>query len=123
MTNTIEIEPLSVWWADVKLEMRIDSEYYVSKKSFERPVLIVDNKAYLVFKITSRTERDGYKIVDLSAAGLPKESIIRTDILVPLSDSDLRYRMGALSEIDREGLVAYLKSHSPSRIMGTNQQY
>lgn len=123
MTNTIEIEPLSVWWADVKLEMRIDSEYYVSKKSFERPVLIVDNKAYLVFKITSRTERDGYKIVDLSAAGLPKESIIRTDILVPLSDSDLRYRMGALSEIDREGLAAYLKSHSPSRIMGTNQQY
>ena len=85
--------------------------------------MIVDNKAYLVFKITSRTERDGYKIVDLSAAGLPKESIIRTDILVPLSDSDLRYRMGALSEIDREGLVAYLKSHSPSRIMGTNQQY
>ena len=54
------IEPLSIWWADVKLEMVADGEFYISKESFERPVLIIDNKAYLVFKITSRLGREGY---------------------------------------------------------------
>ena len=34
------IEPLSIWWADVKLEMVADGEFYISKESFERPVLI-----------------------------------------------------------------------------------
>ena len=57
MTSMTRIEPLSIWWADVKLEMVADGEFYISKESFERPVLIIDNKAYLVFKITSRLGR------------------------------------------------------------------
>lgn len=118
MTNTTEIEPLSVWWADVKLEISVNGEFYISEKSFERLVLIVDNKAYLVFKITSRLGREGYRIRDISVAGLPKESVIRTDILVPISVSDLRYKMGDLSRADRLGLRSYLDSHDPSRIMG-----
>lgn len=121
MMDTTEIEPLSVWWADVKLEISVDGEFYVSKDSFERPVLIVDNKAYLVFKITSRLGREGYRIRDISVAGLPKESVIRTDILVPISVSDLRYRMGVLSRADRIGLRSYLDEHDSPRIMGRKQ--
>ena len=118
MTNTTEIEPLSVWWADIKLEISVDGEFYISEESFERPVLIVDNKAYLVFKITSRLNREGYRIKDISVAGLPKESVIRTDILVPISTSDLRYKMGVLSRADRVGLRSYLNGHDSPRIMG-----
>ena len=93
MTSMTRIEPLSIWWADVKLEMVADGEFYISKESFERLVLIIDNKAYLVFKITPRLGREGYIIRDLSAAGLPKESVVRTDVLVPVSVSDLRYQV------------------------------
>lgn len=118
MTNTTEIEPLSIWWADIKLEISVNGEFYISEESFERPVLIVDNKAYLVFKITSRLEREGYRIRDISVAGLPKESVIRTDILVPISVSDLRYKMGVLSRADRIGLRSHLESHGSPRIMG-----
>lgn len=75
-------------------------------------------QAYLVFKITSRLKRDGYRIKDISATGLPKESVIRTDILVPISVSDLRYRMGVLSRADRVGLRSYLNGHDSPRIMG-----
>ena len=118
MTDTTEIEPLSIWWADVRLEISVDGKFFISRESFERPVLIVDNKAYLVFKITSRLGREGYRIKDLSTAGLPKESVIRTDILVPISDSDLRYQMGALSEADSIGLISYMSNHNRPRIMG-----
>ena len=108
------MSPPSIWWADVKLEMVADGEFYISKESFERPVLIIDNKAYLVFKITSRLGREGYIIRDLSAAGLPKESVVRTDVLVPVSVSDLRYQMGTLSDADSIGLISYLSDrHSP----------
>lgn len=123
MTDTTEIEPLSVWWADIKLEMSVDGEFYVSRESFERPVLIIDNKAYFVFKITSRLGREGYKIRDLAIAGLPRESVIRTDVLVPISVSDLRYRMGALSDADSIGLIEYMSSRNPPRIMGQKRRF
>lgn len=122
MTDTTEIEPLSIWWADVRLEMSVDGELYISRESFERPVLIIDNKAYLVFKITSRLGREGYRIRDLSVAGLPRESVIRTDVLVPISDSDLRYQMGVLSDADSIGLIAYMSDCSPPRIMGRKRR-
>lgn len=35
MTSMTRIEPLSIWWADVKLEMVADGEFYISKESFE----------------------------------------------------------------------------------------
>lgn len=123
MTDTTEIEPLSVWWADVKLEMSVGGEFYVSRESFERPVLIIDNKAYLVFKITSRLGREGYRIRDLSVAGLPRESVIRTDILIPISVSDLRYKMGVLSRADRIGLRSYMENHDSPRIMGQKRRF
>lgn len=123
MTVTTEIEPLSVWWADVKLEMSIDGEFYISRESFERPVLIIDNKAYLVFKITSRLGGEGYRIRDLSVAGLPRESVIRTDILVPISVSDLRYKMGVLSRADRIGLKSYMENRDSPRIMGQKRRF
>ncbi len=111
---------MSVWWANVRLEVKVDGEFYISDKSFERPVLVIDQKAYLFFKITSRLERAGYRIRDLSVAGLPRESVVRTDVLVPISDSDLRYQMGVLSENDKKGLYIYLKNQEPARVIGEN---
>ena len=122
MTNTTEIEPLSIWWANVKLEVTIDGENYKSNESFKRPVLIVDNKAFLVFKITSRLKREGYWIEDLAEAGLPMESVIRTDIIVPIGISDLIYKMGELSDVDRIGLRLYLESHDSPRMMGQKKR-
>lgn len=122
MTNTTEIEPLSIWWANVKLEVTIDGENYKSNESFKRPVLIVDNKAFLVFKITSRLKREGYRIKDLAEAGLPMESVIRTDIIVPIGISDLIYKMGELSDVDRIGLRLYLESHDSPRMMGQKKR-
>ena len=92
----IDPEPLSVWWAGIKLEKIRGGERYISEDSFKRPVVFIDNKAYFVFKITSR-ERDGYVIRDLSEAGLMKRSIIRTDVIVPISRGDLIRRLGQLS--------------------------
>ncbi len=117
----IGIESLSIWWADVKLEIKVGDHYAISEDSFERPVLIVDNKAYLVFKITSRIGREGYRIKDLSTAGLSRPSIIRTDILVPLAESDLKYQMGHLSESDAKGLIEYLRGTEKPRRMGQNR--
>ncbi len=74
-------------------------------------VLIIDNKAYLVFKITSCLGREGYIIRDLSAAGLLKESVVRTDVVVQVSVSDLRYQMGTLSDADSIGLISYTRFH------------
>lgn len=123
MTDTTEIEPLSVWWADIKLEISVGEEFYVSRESFERPVLIIDNKAYLVFKVTSRLGREGYRIRDLSVAGLPRESVIRTDTLVPISVSDLRYKMGVLSRADRIGLRSYMENHDSPRIIEQKRRF
>ncbi len=115
------IDPLSIWWADVKLEFKDGDEFTVSDESFERPVLIIDNKAYLVFKITSRIGREGYRIHDLESAGLRMPSVVRTDILVPLAESDLRYRMGSLSQSDKEDFAEYLKGGKKPRMMGKNK--
>jgi len=113
----IDPEPLSVWWADVKLEKIRDGKCYISEDSFKRPVVFIDNKAYFVFKITSR-ERDGYVIKDLSEAGLMKRSIIRTDVIVPISRGDLIRRLGQLSERDSLGLLEYLYDAQTPRMMG-----
>lgn len=45
MTDTTEIELLSVWCAVSNLEVSIDEEFYISRESFERPVLIIYNNA------------------------------------------------------------------------------
>ncbi len=121
MMGMAGIEPLSIWWADVKSEVKRGDQFIVSDESFERPVLIVDNKAYPVFKITSRTGREGYRIQDLEEAGLPMPSIVRTDILVPLAESDLRYQMGRLSLSDKKGLIEYLEGSKKPRMIGSQQ--
>lgn len=111
-----EVKKFSVWWADVKLEKTINGEYYVSKDSFERPVVVIEQRAYMVFRVTSR-KREGYVIKDLESAGVSEGSVIRTDVIVPVAASDLRYKMGELSMEDKLGLLDYMTDH-PSRMMG-----
>ncbi len=121
MMSMRRIEPLSIWWANVNLEVKDGDQYVISDDSFERPVLIIDNKAYLVFKITSRKGKKGYAIKDLESAGLSRPSTIRTDILVPLAESDLRHRMGRLSESDVKGLIEFLRDEEKPRFMGKSK--
>ena len=111
------IENLTIWWTDVRLEKVIDGQLLLSADSFERPVIIIDNQAFLVFKITSRTQHDGYLIQDLEEAGLSRPSYIRTDAFVPVHESDLKYEMGCLSNRDIEGFLQYLEENPPNRTM------
>jgi len=111
------IENLSIWWTDVKLEKLIDGQLILSEDSFERPVIIIDNQAFLVLKITSRNGHEGYPIQDWREAGLSRPSYIRTDALVPVHRSDMKHEMGFLSERDIEGFLQYLGENPPKRIM------
>ncbi|MBQ7701643.1 MAG: hypothetical protein IJT54_04490 [Candidatus Methanomethylophilaceae archaeon] len=118
MTNT-DVDLFSIWWANVKLEKVRDGEYFISDESFERPVVIIENRAYLVYKLTSKN-REGYIVKDIDSAGLKEGSRIRTDVIVPIGPSDLIYKMGELSIDDRLGLLDYVAAH-PSRMMGKKQ--
>lgn len=95
------------------MEKVVDGQAMLTEDSFERPVLIIDNRAFLIFKITSRMDREGYVIQDLDVAGLPKPSVVRTDALVPIHVEDLKYRMGKLSQRDVDGFLQYTANRPP----------
>lgn len=116
MTDTNNIENLSIWWAKVRLEKYIDGEYYTSNDSFPRPVLVIDNKAFLVYRVTTRLQK-GYEIKQLGVAGLSRPSAIRTDVIVSALPEDFLYKLGYLSDEDIEGFMEYLTAHPSIRTM------
>lgn len=111
-----DVENLSIWWTDVRLETSFNGRFVLSDESFERPVLVIDNQAFLVYKITSR-DRSGYRIQDWREAGLSEPSVIKTGAFIPVHRSDMRYRIGCLTERDANGLVWYLKKYPTYRTM------
>ena len=113
---TEKVRRLSVWWARVFVESSVNGEFCLTKRKTTRPVLIIDNRAYLVYKFTTVMEHEGYRIRDLKSAGLNEQSLIRTDVLFPVVDSDLIKEAGELSTHDAEMLMEYLKEHPTRRI-------
>ena len=68
-----------------------------------RPVLIVDNEAYLVrcFGVTSNPSRpEDYVIKEWKAAGLRKPSAIRVQRIIALDADFVGYKIGHLQPID-----------------------
>ena len=99
------IENLQIWSADVWFEDGTQSK--------PRPVIVVDSVSYSILQLTSKTEREGYVIKDWEKAGLRKPSVIRTDRLVILRESDFKDYVGTLTERDVEGFLTYLRSNPP----------
>lgn len=96
-STMIEIEQWDVWWAAVKYE---DSD-----ESKIRPVVILDcNNAVCidVAKVTTHKPRDlfDHQITDLESCGLHRASTIRLDKKIPISESQLKSKLGKLSKAD-----------------------
>ena len=87
------IKQWHIWMAKVKFE---DSE-----EVKERPVLIMNNAAYLIsaFKMTGTDRGDSFpehRIRNWQAAGLTKETSVRLDKLLRLDKSALTTYVGKL---------------------------
>lgn len=93
----IKIEQWEVRWATVKYE---DSD-----EEKIRPVVILDcNNAFCidVAKVTTHKPRDlfDHQITDIESCGLHRASTVRLDKKIPISESQLKTKLGKLSKAD-----------------------
>ena len=94
--NTMKCNSWEIWLANVKLE---DIDEY--KK---RPILILDAgiKIAIALKMTSHKPRKNeYVLMDWEAAGLKKETTVRISKYLQIVESDLCYKIGNISPLDK----------------------
>lgn len=107
--EALDLYKATVWFTVEEQGQVVD----IMSKS--RPVVIVEDEAYLVevYEVTSHEARDwdrgDYKIVDWREAGLNKPSVLRLSHTTKLARALIERKIGSFTARDAQGIANKLK--------------